>query len=112
MWEAVVILLVLAIAWQLYKFGTAYFFPEKGAGLLLRREAQKRGVDVSAIPESALDEIVGRSISIAKAMAQLDRGKSNWRLNLVEYIELDADRLASLLKKVGMELEADTARQT
>jgi hypothetical protein len=101
MWDAIVIFLTLAIAWRLFKFGAANVFSEKCAHLLLQRKARKRGVNISAIPEFAWDEIASRSVALAKAMARLDRKQSSWRFYLVDYIELDAERIAGALNGWG-----------
>ena len=111
MWEAVGLIVALAISWPIFNLVTAYFFPEQRACLLLRREARDRGVDLSAIPEPAWDEIASRSVALAKAMAQLDGQKLNWRLVLVDYIELDATCIATIMSGwVGQGCE--TTRQT
>jgi hypothetical protein len=111
MWEAVGFIVALAISWPIFNLVTTYFCPEKYACLLLRREARDRSVDLSTIPEPAWDEIASRIVALAKAMAQLDGQKLNWRLVLVDYIELDATCIATIMSGwVGQGCE--TTRQT
>ncbi|MCK1313710.1 hypothetical protein [Bradyrhizobium sp. 23] len=109
MWEAVAGILGVAMVLLLFKFGTAYWFPEKGARLLLRREVRNRGVDVSAIPDPAWDEMVSRSVALAKLMAPLQ--KANWRLVLVDFIELDAAHIAAVMSGRGGQ-ECEMTKQT
>ena len=107
MWEAIAIIVALPIAWFLFKLITAYLLPpEKTGRRLLRMEARKLGVDVSAIPDAAWDELVGRCIAVAKLTSPLDKQSTNWRANLVSYLEAEASFVASVLNGwSGAELE-------
>lgn len=112
MWEAIAFIIALPIVWFLFRLGTAYFVPpEKTGRQFLLREVRKRGVDISAIPESAWDELVRRCIAVAKVTAKFDKRSSNWRANLVNYLEAEASCVASVLNGWGGR-ESETTRET
>jgi hypothetical protein len=112
MWKAIALMAAMPNVWFLFKLGTAHFVsPEKAGRLFLLLDVRKRGVDSSAIPNSAWDELVGHSITIAKSMAKLDKRSSNWRANLVSCLEIEASFVDSVLNGWGGE-ESETTRET
>jgi hypothetical protein len=111
MWEAIALIVALPIVWVLLKVGNAYFVsPEKTGRLLLLREMRKRGINTSAIPDSVWDELVRRSITTAKSMAEVDERASNWRANLVSALKIEASFVASVLNGWGGQ-ESETTRE-
>lgn len=110
--KAITLIVALPVAWFLFRLATAYFMPpEKTGRAYLLREARKRGINVSSIPDSAWDELVHRSIAVAKLTGRLDRAPSNWRAKLVDYLEIEAASIASVLNGEGGQ-ETDTTRET
>lgn len=92
LWIGVAILAAWA-AWSLLKFLLSYALPPEVTGrALLKKLAKQRGVDISRIPDAAIDEIVARHIRQARFFASMSNSVelSNWRANLVRSLRDEA----------------------
>ena len=115
-WYWIVVLVVsLPIIWFLLKLLTAIVVPPDRSGReLLKQKLKARGVDVGRIPDSALNEIVGKKIRIAKGMASLTSSAQykNWRANLVDSLDTEAALIAEIMSGRGNESWDGPTRET
>ena len=97
--------LALYAAWWAIKILLAQTIsPEFSGRALLKQELKRSGVDVSRIPDSAIDEIVQYCLSGARSMAMLNQLSSygraedkNWRANLVRQIEAHVPMIHNII---------------
>lgn len=95
----IILVAVIPVGWWCIKVLLALMVsPERSGLLFLKQELKKLGVDVARIPDSALNEVVQKSIIAAQGIAELYAGSrlqnarehKNWRANMVRQLEAQA----------------------
>jgi hypothetical protein len=96
----IAIIVALPILWFLLKLLVSLMVPpEKSGRELLKQSIRAYGVDVSRIPDSALNELVERNIRTSKTIASFsgDPNRNNWRANLVRALEAEGSMIAAIM---------------
>lgn len=93
------------VAWWALKIVLAQAVPPEVSGrALLKQELKRNGVDISRIPDRAIDEIVQHCLSGARGIAMMNQLAShgrtedkNWRANLVRQIQAHVPLIQNIL---------------
>lgn len=94
-WIGIAVLVAIVAGSFVFKLATALLLPPEITGRrLLMQECRKHGVDALAIPRAAWDELVSQHITLAKLAP---RTSGNWRVTLVDYLEIEAQLVASVM---------------
>lgn len=85
---------VLFCIWFIIKVSVGYVVPPEKSGLaFLKQELRKIGVDVGAIPDNALIEIVDACLSGAQLVASVSSNPKDaaWRANFIDQLRVHAE---------------------
>ncbi|MEJ1119767.1 hypothetical protein V9K92_14935 [Phyllobacterium sp. CCNWLW109] len=91
---------LVAILWFCLKLLAAVVFsPEYSGRALLKQSLKKHGVDISRIPDAAINDIVKISINGARGIANYSdhADDKNWRANFVRQIEGQAMIIGTIM---------------